>query len=311
MVFLDHMMPGMDGIETLKAIRALDGEYFQKLNVVALTANAVKGMREMFLENNFQDYLGKPSEIARLDAILARWIPQNKRVKVGYKAGAKGVDNNSDSWFDELQSIEGLDIQDALSHVGSFENYVEVLKQFHLEMNVYIEGAKTAFGEMNWKDYALRLHSIKGAFGTSGMKSISEWASELETAVKTGDIAKCQEQTEAFCNAMSVFQDRLGEILPHQQDAYSTYAQESAPLVGVAFVKERMEALYLACYNSKSDDAEAVINSLNQVSFQEQWYGSLSHIRTLVGSYEYEAAGKAIQAFLLELGGSGALTPVS
>jgi HPt (histidine-containing phosphotransfer) domain-containing protein len=273
--------------------------------VVALTANAVKGMREMFLENGFQDYLGKPIEIARLDAVLARWIPSHKRMKDGQEARVKGTDNSRDSWFNELQSIEGLDIQDALSHVGSLENYVEVLKQFHLEMDVYIEGTKTAFGEKNWKDYALRLHSIKGAFGTIGMKSISEWARELETAVKTGDMAKCQEQNEVFCAAMSAFQDRLGEILPHQQDAYPTHPQDSAPLVGAAFVKERMEALYLACYNSKSDDAEAVTNSLNQVSFQEQWYSSLNHIRTLVGSYEYEAAGKAIQAFLLELGRSG------
>jgi CheY-like chemotaxis protein len=307
-VFLDHMMPGMDGIETLKAIRALDGEYFQKLTVIALTANAVKGMREMFLENGFQDYLGKPIEIARLDAVLTQWIPQNKRVKERHKVAA--VDNNSASWFDELQYIEGLDLQDGLSHVGGLENYMEVLKQFHLEMNIYIEDVKTTFDEMNWEDYALQLHAIKGAFGTIGMKSISEWAKELEEAVKTGNVAKCQEQTEAFCGAMVAFQDRLGDILPDQQEGLPASSQASAPLVDAAFVKERMEALYLACYSSKSDDVEAIINSLNQVSFQEQWYSSLSNIRTLVGSYEYEAAGKAIQAFLQELGGFETLTPV-
>jgi signal transduction histidine kinase/CheY-like chemotaxis protein/HPt (histidine-containing phosphotransfer) domain-containing protein len=309
-VFLDHMMPGMDGIETLKAIRALDGEYFQKLTVIALTANAVQGMREMFLENGFQDYLGKPIEIARLDAALTRWIPSNKRLKERPLAGAADADNNSDSWFDELQAIEGLDIQDALSHVGSLENYMEVLKQFHLEMNVYIEGTKTAFDEKNWKDYALRLHSVKGAFGTIGMKGISEWARELEVAVKAEDMAKCQEQTEAFCEAMTAFQDRLGEILPHQQEADPAHTQSNAPLVDAAFVKEKMKALYVACYNSRSDDAEAVINSLNQVSFQEEWYSSLGNIRALVGSYEYEAAAKAVQAFLRELGGTETLTPV-
>jgi HPt (histidine-containing phosphotransfer) domain-containing protein len=260
----------------------------------------------MFLENGFQDYLGKPIEIARLDAMLTRWIPQNKRVKDRQGARAKGMDHNSDSWFDELQYIEGLDIQDALSHVGSLENYIEVLKQFHLEMNVYIEGLKTAFDEMNWGDYALRLHAIKGAFGTIGMKSISEWARELEAVVKMGDIAKCQEQTGAFCDAMSAFQNRLGDILPHQQGADPTHTQGSAPFVDAAFVKEQMEALYLACYNFKSDDAEVIINSLNQVSFQEQWYSSLGNIRALVGSYEYEAAEKAIQAFLRELGGPDA-----
>jgi hypothetical protein len=130
------------------------------------------------------------------------------------------------------------------------------------------------------------------------MKGLSEWAKELETAAKNKDIAICQEQTEPFCATAAAFQDRLNDILPHQQE---THPQDDAPAVDAAFVKEKLEALYFACYNFKSDDAEAIINSLNQVSFQEQWYGSLATIRTLVSSYDYEAAGKAIQELLAEL----------
>ncbi|GHV87717.1 hypothetical protein AGMMS50267_00770 [Spirochaetia bacterium] len=81
LVFMDHMMPGMDGIETTAAIRALGEPRFRDLPVVALTANAVFGMREMFLANGFNDYLAKPIEIAKLDAILARWIPSEKRIR--------------------------------------------------------------------------------------------------------------------------------------------------------------------------------------------------------------------------------------
>jgi CheY-like chemotaxis protein len=82
MVFMDHMMPDMNGIETLKAIRALEGEYFQNLPVIALTANAMKGMRQQYLDYGFQDYLMKPIEMARLDAILAQWVPHEKQVKL-------------------------------------------------------------------------------------------------------------------------------------------------------------------------------------------------------------------------------------
>jgi CheY-like chemotaxis protein len=78
---MDHMMPGMDGIETVAAIRALGEPRFQNLPIVAMTANAVFGMKEMFLANGFNDYLAKPIEIVKLDTILAKWIPTDKRIR--------------------------------------------------------------------------------------------------------------------------------------------------------------------------------------------------------------------------------------
>jgi signal transduction histidine kinase/ActR/RegA family two-component response regulator len=85
-VFLDHMMPGMDGIETARAIRALGGPY-RKVPFIALTANAVAGMKEMFLEKGFNDYLSKPIETAALDGILAKWIPKAKQKKAAAGTG--------------------------------------------------------------------------------------------------------------------------------------------------------------------------------------------------------------------------------
>jgi CheY-like chemotaxis protein len=81
LIFMDHMMPVMDGIETVKQIRELEGEYFKKVPIIALTANAIVGMREMFLDNAFNDYLAKPIELSKLNEILEKWIPQKKRLK--------------------------------------------------------------------------------------------------------------------------------------------------------------------------------------------------------------------------------------
>ncbi|MDR1312856.1 MAG: transporter substrate-binding domain-containing protein [Deltaproteobacteria bacterium] len=86
LVLMDHMMPEMDGIEAMKAIRALDG--CRDVPVVALTANAVAGMREMYLESGFDDYLTKPIDPARLDRLLARWIPHSKRREATANADA-------------------------------------------------------------------------------------------------------------------------------------------------------------------------------------------------------------------------------
>jgi signal transduction histidine kinase/CheY-like chemotaxis protein len=79
MVLMDHMMPEMDGVEAVKRIRALGGERFERLPIIALTANAMSNMREMFLANGFDDFLAKPMEIPKLNDIMERWIPQEKK----------------------------------------------------------------------------------------------------------------------------------------------------------------------------------------------------------------------------------------
>lgn len=74
LIFLDHMMPELDGVETLRRIRKLPGERFGRLPVVALTANAVNGAREMFLKEGFSDFLSKPVDISELNEILVKWL---------------------------------------------------------------------------------------------------------------------------------------------------------------------------------------------------------------------------------------------
>ncbi|MDR1649981.1 MAG: transporter substrate-binding domain-containing protein [Synergistaceae bacterium] len=99
-VFMDYMMPGMDGIEAVRRIRALDGERFGRLPIVALTASAMFNMRAMFLEKGFSDFLAKPIEIPKLNEIMEHWIPPEKKEKkkgaeekaeIGEDSAGKGV----------------------------------------------------------------------------------------------------------------------------------------------------------------------------------------------------------------------------
>jgi len=78
---MDHMMPELDGIETTRIIRKIPGEYFANLPIIALTANAVSGMRNMFLQNGMNDLLTKPIELPKLNEILDKWLPSSKKSK--------------------------------------------------------------------------------------------------------------------------------------------------------------------------------------------------------------------------------------
>ncbi|MCL2191941.1 MAG: ATP-binding protein [Treponema sp.] len=94
MIFMDHMMPDMDGVETTGRIRGLNAndDYFSKVPIVALTANALTGMREFFLENMFSDFMSKPVDVVRLNAVLEKWIPKEKQLKlVAQNGNGKGT----------------------------------------------------------------------------------------------------------------------------------------------------------------------------------------------------------------------------
>ncbi|MCL1828341.1 MAG: ATP-binding protein [Oscillospiraceae bacterium] len=77
-VFMDHMMPEMDGVDATKIIRALPGEKYKKLPVIALTANVVGDVREMFIESGMSDFLSKPLELTEIERTLREWLPEEK-----------------------------------------------------------------------------------------------------------------------------------------------------------------------------------------------------------------------------------------
>jgi signal transduction histidine kinase/CheY-like chemotaxis protein len=128
LVLMDHMMPEMDGMEATAAIRALGGPC-AALPIVALTANVVAGMREIFLQNGFDDFLAKPIETLALDAVLQRWIPQAKQRKAQEDEGGGAA-------LDEgvLPEISGVDVAAGLARVGgSRGRYRELLQAFRLD----------------------------------------------------------------------------------------------------------------------------------------------------------------------------------
>jgi PAS domain S-box-containing protein len=76
-IFMDHMMPGMDGIETADAIRSIDSEYARKIPIIALTANAIQGTENMFYEHGFQAFISKPIDIMEMDSVIRKWLEKH------------------------------------------------------------------------------------------------------------------------------------------------------------------------------------------------------------------------------------------
>lgn len=182
-VFMDHMMPEMDGIEALHRIRQKGGNYFQKVPILALTANAVAGMREMFINEGFNDFVAKPVEASVLERVLRRTLPENKMIPVEELPEPPVSEQQPDVGNDEL-AMGDLDVQTGITYCGSMENYIEVLKMHCVDGADNKAKIEDFFRKQDWKNYTILVHALKSSMKSIGALPLSEMAKGLEMAGK-------------------------------------------------------------------------------------------------------------------------------
>jgi CheY-like chemotaxis protein/HPt (histidine-containing phosphotransfer) domain-containing protein/anti-sigma regulatory factor (Ser/Thr protein kinase) len=184
LVFMDHMMPGMSGLEATAQIRAMPEERFKTLPIVALTANALAGTKAMFLANGFSDYLAKPIELTKLNAIVSRWIPRKKHRKIPPRQQAF---KKSPSSACGLRAVKGLDAG-ILGASCSEKDYLEVLWTYCKDVAARMRTLRAASGEGgDLADFIIQVHALKSASAGIGATSLAKKAAILEEAGRQGD----------------------------------------------------------------------------------------------------------------------------
>jgi signal transduction histidine kinase/CheY-like chemotaxis protein/HPt (histidine-containing phosphotransfer) domain-containing protein len=203
LVFMDHMMPDMDGITAVSAIREWETERgIAPVPIVALTANAVVGMKEMFIEKGFNDFLSKPIDVSMLDEILDRWIPEEKRV-----ISNEQIAINYSTSQCSLPDISGIDIKQGIVLTGGKEDkYREILSLFCNETEKRITSLENS---EDIRDITIQVHTIKSATANIGAVEISTEAAQLETACNAGDINYIKENMDCFKKGLT---DIIGNI---------------------------------------------------------------------------------------------------
>jgi signal transduction histidine kinase/DNA-binding response OmpR family regulator/HPt (histidine-containing phosphotransfer) domain-containing protein len=305
LVLMDHMMPGMDGIEATAAIRAWEAESVPEesspgsppkawLPVIALTANAVSGMKEMFLEKGFNDYLSKPIEIAKLDAMMTHWVPAEKRIKIG-----RGI--NRETFSGEARIlIPGVDVRKGINMTGGTEKgYRKVLAQFSKDaadrLNSFKEFPleqeasgpdRTDFAE-NMSALAAQVHAIKGAAGAIGAAEVSAEAAALEAAGKAGDLAAIREILPGFCRRLAELIEEIGKVLAEADETGGLKAESGAGSGAESGVPELLSALRTALEAKNMKEIDRLLAELEAAADGETTkpIADISE-RVLMGEYQ-------------------------
>ncbi len=165
LIFLDHMMPGMDGIETLKLSKELQPNMSQDAPIIALTANAISGAKEMYLKEGFSGYLDKPINGDKLDKLMIDFLPK--------------------SLVEKSNNTQNIDKNLGLSYCMNDESFLnEMLEVFASESEENMKKLSDAFNAKDWKTYTITAHAVKSTSLTIGAKVLSEMAKEHEFAGK-------------------------------------------------------------------------------------------------------------------------------
>lgn len=188
-IFMDHMMPKMDGIEAMKRIKALKKDLNRETVIVALTANAVSAAKEMFIAEGFDGFIPKPIEIADFERVMKHVLPASL-VKKNVNGERRPVTEEDlvieKSKYDELTAF-GVDTTVGLKYCRNDEQFYEsLLAEYAKSHDIKKAAMEEAYNAENWAEYAIHAHAIKSTSKMIGATELSELAKTLEEAGKAG-----------------------------------------------------------------------------------------------------------------------------
>lgn len=209
-IFLDHMMPEMDGIETFREFKQMDSTPNVDTPVIMLTANAIVGMRDEYLQDGFTDYLPKPVQGSQLQEMIRKYLPVTC-----IKASQNDEKEQKEKELSTVELLERLDFLDTKTGImycaNSEELYIEILK-------TYIENDKTeilkqCYIEQDWKQYCINIHALKSTSLSIGACELSENAKEMESKIKEGNLEFVYQEHEALLNGYKEILKKIKVVL--------------------------------------------------------------------------------------------------
>lgn len=241
MVFMDHMMPEMDGVDTLHRIRDKAGIYYANIPVIALTANAVAGAKEMLIAEGFQDFLSKPVEIASMHRILEKYLPDAKKI-YDFEDDATDVQSGEavhnghehEIVYEQLQNPQAsvnepgaettqedtaadINEKQGILYCGSLEDFEDILKIHYEDYEENSQKIQAFYDSKDWKNYVILVHGLKSSMKSVGIMKLSDMCLELEIAGKENRIDYILKNHDVMMAEYARIHDVIGNRLGIRQ----------------------------------------------------------------------------------------------
>jgi HPt (histidine-containing phosphotransfer) domain-containing protein len=303
---MDHMMPEMDGAEATWNIRNEIGtDYARTVPIIALTANAIAGSREMFLENGFNDFIAKPIDIKRLDIILNQWIRNKQNEETLKEAEIQAADqaqrrnsvfsseNDEEGKWLLKRSVEGIDFATALIPYGNKgAAYIPILKSFVTHTPPLLEKMLKDL-EASPADYLIEVHGLKGTCNAIGAVETGELARELEFGMKEGNIKMVKSRNGELMEKARGLTEGLKKLLDEWETNQPAENKEGRTEPDRELLKILSEAT--ATFNSNA--TEEALEKLEQYRY-ERGDNLIRWLREQAENFDYDAMHRQLETLL-------------
>lgn len=294
-IFMDHMMPEMDGLETVQRIRKISG-WCKQVPIIAFTANAISGVREMYMESGMSDYISKPIDIKELNRVLKKWLPADKIISAPDNAHGPAIQaGQSSERLDYLVQI-GVDCYKAIVNIGgSEEMYLAILDTFTRSLPAKIRSLAGHYNKQAIDIYRIEVHGCKSALANIGAVKLSEQARKLEMAAMEGNLAYITEQNDRFVYDLRILSKQLEDYL--QQDTQSERARADDSQLEEVYKK--LSAINGLLENLENDEAAALLDEILQLSYGETIDPIIENIYVCINNFDYDGATRLIKQLIL------------
>ncbi len=288
-IFMDHMMPGMDGIEAAEIIRRDCGENGTTPVMIALTANAMEGMREHFLACGFQDFIAKPLDRRELNNTLLRWVPEKYRQTDGIEEEVKPLDPTA-------FQIDGIDMKAAMQYYsGDNEGFADLLELYCIDGKRKTELLRELV-DSDMLRYQIEVHGLKSASANIGAMEVSAMAREQENAAAQGDRELITEKFPLLLAEYETLLAHIGQFLEWRKEEHSK--KEKLPCPDIQELRAQTAAALEELKHFRSQECADRVETLLLHELPKDTEEYLRQIREQLRLYEDDNAEELLGRLL-------------
>ncbi len=280
-IFLDHRMPEMDGIQTFHAMKEMSDNASIDTPVIALTANAISGSREMYYQEGFDNYMSKPVDPSKLEEMILMYLPPDKVVKPGDKDFVSDADNINETEkeaMQELLKVSGVDLEMAIERCGSADAARNVMKDFRMAIDERAGLIERYEKEGDIKNYTIYVHGLKSSARAIGAVDLGDKAEYLEKCGNDNMVDEIHDLTPQLLDLYRSYLSKL-EILAMEDDSGKEEIDPEELEGAYSSMKEFISGSFF-------DSADDIMKMLDEYRIPDQYKEKHAKIKRLLAAVD-------------------------
>ncbi|MCR5431400.1 MAG: response regulator [Lachnospiraceae bacterium] len=298
LIFMDYVMPEMDGRETLVKLRQRENDFARKIPVVALTAMVTNGGSKMYIDEGFQGYLSKPINVHDLEEQLLRLLPDKYIVRKNVPEEVDEEPIEEKLWYKRISNIlTDVDIKQGLLYSNNdYNSYLNLLRVIYNDSYTQIAKLNRFKEKINLDDFRVTIHALKSVTASVGADELSVICRTLETKAKEGDVAYIRGNIDGFIGKFDDFLRKIDMLLAREDEMKVRGFNKPKTNLPEEEIIAIVDELITSVDEFNADDAEVCLKRLSSTNLDYERAKAVENANELISMFKYDEVKSLIQS---------------